>query len=72
MALLPPLLLLCVCCVMTWTSTCVIVFVALSAMLGVRGGVSKRLKDKVPFLAAHRCIAHHLALACGQLADEIS
>ena len=43
-----------------------------SVMLGVRGGVSKRLKDKVPFLAAHHCIAHRLVLACGQSADEIS
>ena len=36
---------------------------AASVMLGVRGGVSKLLKDKIPFLAAHR-IAHCLALAC--------
>ena len=27
---------------------------------------------RVPFLVAHHCIAHHLALACGQLANEIS
>ena len=39
-----------------------------SVMLGVRGGASKRLKAKVPFLIA----AHCLALACGQSADEIS
>ena len=43
-----------------------------SVMLGVRGGVSKLLKDKVPFLAAHHCIAHRLALACGQSANEVS
>ena len=43
-----------------------------SMMLGVRGGVSKRLKDRVPFLVAHHCIAHRLALACGQSANEIS
>ena len=43
-----------------------------SVMLGARGGVSKLLKDRVPFLAAHHCIAHRLALACGQSADEIS
>ena len=42
-----------------------------SVMLGTRGGLSKLLKDKVPFLAAHHCIAHRLALACGQSADEI-
>ena len=41
-------------------------------MLRAHGDVSKRLKDKAPFLAAHHCIAHHLALACGQSADEIS
>ena len=43
-----------------------------SVMLGVCGGVSKLLKDRVPFLAAHHCIAPRLALACGQSADEIS
>lgn len=42
-----------------------------SVMLGARGGVLKLLKDRVPFLAAHHCIAHRLALACGQSADEI-
>lgn len=42
-----------------------------SVMLGVHGGVSKLLKDKVPFLAAHHCIAHHLALTCGQSTDEV-
>ena len=41
-------------------------------MLGVRGGVSKLLKDEVPFLVAHHCIAHRLALACGQSANEIA
>ena len=28
-----------------------------SVVLGVRGGVSKLLKDCVPFLVAHHCIA---------------
>ena len=41
-------------------------------MLGVRGGVAKLLRDRVPFLIAHHCIAHRLALACGQSADEIA
>ena len=36
-----------------------------SVMLGRRGGVSRLLKDKIP------CIAHRLALACGQAANEI-
>ena len=43
-----------------------------SVMLGVCGDVSKLLKDKVPFLAAHHCIAHCLALACGQSVNEVS
>ena len=42
-----------------------------SVMLGARGEVSKLLKDKVPFLASNHCIAHRLALACGQSADEV-
>ena len=41
-----------------------------SIMLGIRG-VSKLLKDTVPFLVSHHCIAHRLALACGQSANEI-
>ena len=43
-----------------------------SVMVGARGGVAKLLKDRVPFLVSHHCIAHHLALACGQSADEIA
>lgn len=42
-----------------------------SVMLGIRGRVSKLLKDKVPFLVANHCIAHRLALACGQAANEV-
>ena len=42
-----------------------------SVMLGTRGGVSRLLKDKIPFLDSSHCIAHSLALACGQAANEI-
>ena len=42
-----------------------------SVMLGVRGGVSTLLKEQTPFLVANHCIAHRLALACGQAANEI-
>ena len=42
-----------------------------SVMLGRRGGVSRLLKDKIPFLVSNHCIAHRLALACGQAANEI-
>ena len=42
-----------------------------SVMLGVRGGVSTPLKEETPFLVANHCIAHRLALACGQAANEI-
>lgn len=38
-------------------------------MLGVHGGVSTLLKQQTPFLVASHCIAHHLALACGQAAN---
>lgn len=40
-------------------------------MLGCRGGVSKLLKDSVPYLISNHCVAHRLALACGQAANEI-
>ena len=43
-----------------------------SFMLGIRGGVSKLLKDQVPFLVANHRIAHRLALAAGQAANEIT
>ena len=42
-----------------------------SVMLGVRGGVLTLLKEETPFLVANHCIAHHLALACGQAANNI-
>ena len=42
-----------------------------SVMLGVRGGVSRLLKDQIPFLVANHCVAHRLALAAGQAANEI-
>ena len=43
-----------------------------SVMLGCRGGVSKLMKDKVPYLIVNHCVAHRLALACGQAANEIT
>ena len=43
-----------------------------SVMLGRNNGVSKLLKDCVPFLVSNHCIAHRLALPCGQAANEVS
>ena len=40
-------------------------------MLGMRGGVATLLKKEVPFMIANHCIAHRLALACGQASDEV-
>ena len=42
-----------------------------SVMLGCRGGVSTLMKEHVPYLVANHCVAHRLALTCGQAADEI-
>ena len=42
-----------------------------SVMLGRRGGVSKLLMDHVPYLISNHCIAHRLALACGQAANDV-
>ena len=42
-----------------------------SVMLGNRGGVSTLLKKKAPFLVANHCVAHQLALASSQAANEI-
>ena len=43
-----------------------------SVMLGCQGGVSALMKERVPYLIADHCIAHRLALACRQAADEIT
>ena len=43
-----------------------------SVMLGCRGGVSMLMMERVPYLTANHCVAHRLALACGQAADEIA
>ena len=40
-------------------------------MLGRRDGVSKLLTDHVLYLISNHCIAHQLALACGQAANEV-
>ena len=42
-----------------------------SVVLGIRGGILKLLKDQVPFLVANHCVAHRLALAAGQAANEV-
>ena len=42
-----------------------------SVMLGACGGVSRLLKDQIPFLVANHCVAHRFALAAGQAANEI-
>ena len=42
-----------------------------SVMLGCWGGVSTLMKDRVSYLIANHCVAHRLALACGQAADEV-
>ena len=40
-------------------------------MLGVRGGVAALRKEEVPFMIANHCVAHCLALACGQTSDKV-
>ena len=40
-------------------------------MVGNWGGVATMLKKIVQFLLANHCIAHHLALACAQAANDI-
>ena len=42
-----------------------------SVMLGKKGGVAALLKARVPFMIANHCVAHRLALACGQASDEV-
>lgn len=42
-----------------------------SIMIGKRNGVAAKLKDKVPWLVNSHCVAHRLALACSQAADEV-
>ena len=40
-------------------------------MVGRRNGVSALLKQMVPWVIANHCVAHSLALASAQAADEI-
>ena len=42
-----------------------------SVMLGVRGGVAALPKEDAQFMIANHCIAHRLALACGQASNEV-
>lgn len=42
-----------------------------SVMLGRLGGVATLLKARVPFMIANHCVAHRLALACGQASNEV-
>ena len=42
-----------------------------ATMIGRKSGVVVRLRDKVPHLLATHCIAHRLALAAAQAADNI-
>jgi len=43
-----------------------------ATMVGRKSGVVTRLKEKVPHLVSLHCIAHRLALAAGQAADNIT
>ena len=40
-----------------------------NVMTGVRSGVTTQVKKVNPFIVSTHCIAHRLALACGQAAD---
>ena len=42
-----------------------------SVMTGTRSGVKTRMKGRNPFMLSIHCIAHRLALASGQAADNI-
>ena len=42
-----------------------------AVMIGCRSGVSTLLKQISPWVIANHCVAHRLALACAQAADEV-
>ena len=42
-----------------------------SVMTGKHSGVAARIKAKQPILTSSHCIAHHLALATGQVGDKV-
>ena len=42
-----------------------------SVMMGVRCGVTTRMKERNPFMLTTHCIAHRLALASGKAADTV-
>ena len=41
-------------------------------MIGARGGIATLLKEKCPWLISNHCVAHRLALAAAQAADEVA
>ena len=41
-----------------------------SVMVGEHSGVTRRMKNKNPFILSAHCIAHRLSLASGQAADR--
>ena len=43
-----------------------------AVMIGSRGGVATLLKEMAPWLISNHCVAHRLALAAAQAADEVA
>ena len=43
-----------------------------NVMVGKKTGVAKRLQDQIPHLISNHCVAHRLALASAQAADEVA
>ena len=43
-----------------------------AVMIGARSGVATLIKEMCPWLISNHCVAHRLALAAGQTADEIT
>ena len=42
-----------------------------AVMIGSRGGVATLLKETTPLMISSHCVAHHLALAAAQAANEV-
>ena len=42
-----------------------------AVMMGQRGGVAAQLKKEIPWIVTNHCVAHRLALATSQAADQV-
>ena len=61
----------CVCVIRSQSKLAALGSDGASVMIGHKSGVVKRFQDDIPHLISNHCVAHRLALASAQAADEV-